>query len=155
MTFKIERLIGRENEIVLCVCGGMQTECVNTLKELIEAANAKIVLDLSEVTLANRDAAMFLAVYELKDIELRNCRCGRRAIHPRIHVEVLHGRGEQAMSDQFENEAPLQGISRRRFLGAGSAAALATRGPIVPFGHSASQGFNPANYFMHRNARQG
>jgi oxalate decarboxylase len=30
------------------------------------------------------------------------------------------------MSDQFENEAPLQGISRRSFLGAGSAAALAT-----------------------------
>jgi hypothetical protein len=34
MIFKIERLVGREHEIVLCVCGRMQIECVNTLKEL-------------------------------------------------------------------------------------------------------------------------
>jgi hypothetical protein len=27
MTFKIERLVGRENEIVLRVRGGMQIEC--------------------------------------------------------------------------------------------------------------------------------
>jgi hypothetical protein len=38
MTFKIERLVGGENEIVLRVCGGMQIECVNTLKELIKKA---------------------------------------------------------------------------------------------------------------------
>jgi hypothetical protein len=66
-------LFGGENEIVLRVCGGMQIECVNTLKELIEAENAKIVLDLSEVMLADRDAAMFLAVCRFKGIELRNC----------------------------------------------------------------------------------
>jgi hypothetical protein len=73
MIFKIERLVGRENEIVLRVCGGMQIECVNTLKELIEEENAKIVLDLSEVMPVDRDAAMFLAVCELKGVELRNC----------------------------------------------------------------------------------
>jgi hypothetical protein len=33
----------------------------------------QIALDLSEVTLADRDAVTFLAVYELKGIELRNC----------------------------------------------------------------------------------
>jgi anti-anti-sigma regulatory factor len=73
MTFRIDRLVSGENAIVLRVCGRVDIECVNTLKELIEVANAKIVLDLSEVTLANRDAAAFLAVCELKDIELRNC----------------------------------------------------------------------------------
>jgi anti-anti-sigma regulatory factor len=78
---------GRENEIVLRVRGGMQIECVNTLKELIKPENAKIVLDLSDVTLADRDAAMFLAVCELKGVELRNCRCGRRARHPRIALK--------------------------------------------------------------------
>jgi anti-anti-sigma regulatory factor len=51
----------------------MQIECVNTLKELIEEENAKIVLDLSEVMIADCDAAMFLAVCRLKGIELRNC----------------------------------------------------------------------------------
>jgi hypothetical protein len=73
MTFKIERLVGGENEIALRVCGRMQIECVNTLKQLIEEENAKIVLDLSEVMIADRDAAMFLAVCRLKGIELRNC----------------------------------------------------------------------------------
>jgi hypothetical protein len=65
MTFKIERLVGRESEIVLGVRGGMQIECVNTLKEMIKPENTKIVLDLSDVMLADRDAAMFLVVCEL------------------------------------------------------------------------------------------
>jgi anti-anti-sigma regulatory factor len=73
MTFRIDRLISEENPIVFHVCGRVDIECLNTLKELIEAENAKIVLDLSEVTLAGRDAATFLAVCELKGIELRNC----------------------------------------------------------------------------------
>jgi anti-anti-sigma regulatory factor len=73
MTFKIERLAGGETAIVLRVCGQMQIECVNTLKELIEAENAKIALDLSEITLADSDAATFLAVCEIKGLELRNC----------------------------------------------------------------------------------
>jgi hypothetical protein len=73
MTFRIDRLVSGENAIVLRVCGRVDIECVNTLKELIEVENAMIALDLSEVTLANRDAATFLAVCELKDIELRNC----------------------------------------------------------------------------------
>ena len=73
MTFRIERLVGGENAIVLRVCGRVQIECVNTLKELIEAENVEIVLDLTEVTLADGDAATFLAACELKNIELRNC----------------------------------------------------------------------------------
>jgi hypothetical protein len=73
MTFRIDRLVGGENAIVLHVCGRVDVECVNTLKDLIEAESVKIVLNLSEVTLANRDAATFLAVCELKGIELRNC----------------------------------------------------------------------------------
>ena len=73
MTFRIDRLVSEENPIVLRVCGRVDIECLNTLKDLIEAEDAKIVLDLSEVTLAGRDAATFLAVCELKGIELRNC----------------------------------------------------------------------------------
>jgi anti-anti-sigma regulatory factor len=73
MTFRIERLVAGDNDLVLRVCGRVQMECVNTIKELIEAENAKIVLDLSEVTLADGDAATFLAGCELQGIELRNC----------------------------------------------------------------------------------
>jgi hypothetical protein len=73
MSFKIEQLVSGENAIVLRVCGRMQMECVNTIKGLIERENTEIALDLTEVTLADRDAAMFLAVCELNGIELRNC----------------------------------------------------------------------------------
>jgi anti-anti-sigma regulatory factor len=73
MAFRINRLFSEENVLALHVCGRVDIECLNTLKELIEAENAKIVLDLSEVTLAGRDAATFFAVCERKDIELRNC----------------------------------------------------------------------------------
>jgi anti-anti-sigma regulatory factor len=73
MTFRIDRLVSEEDHIVFHVCGRVDIECLNTLKELIEAENVKIVLDLSEVTLAGCDAAVFFAVCELKGIELRNC----------------------------------------------------------------------------------
>ena len=73
MTFKIERLVGKENLTVLRVCGRMHIECVNTLKDLIGSESTKTVLDLSEVTLADRDAAMFLALCELEGTELKNC----------------------------------------------------------------------------------
>jgi hypothetical protein len=74
---------------VLRVCGRMQIECVNTLKELIEAENAKIVLDLSEVMLADRDAATFLAVCGLKGIALRNCPAFLREWVAKEHRKTL------------------------------------------------------------------
>ena len=46
---------------------------MNTLKELIEAADAKVVLDLSEMTLAGREVATSLAGGDFKGIELRKC----------------------------------------------------------------------------------
>jgi hypothetical protein len=73
MTFMIELLVGEGNAVVLHVCGRMDSESVHTLKELIEAENSNAVLDLSEVTLADREAATFLAVCALEGIELRNC----------------------------------------------------------------------------------
>jgi anti-anti-sigma regulatory factor len=73
MTFKIERLVGKQNATVFRVCGRVQIECVNTIKELIDAENTGIVLDLSEVTIADGDAATFFAFCELKGTELKNC----------------------------------------------------------------------------------
>jgi hypothetical protein len=58
---------------VFRVCGRVQIDCVDTIKELIEGKSAKIALDLSEVTLANRDAATFLAACERKDVGFRKC----------------------------------------------------------------------------------
>jgi hypothetical protein len=73
MSFKIERFVGEKNATVLRVCGRMNMECVNTIKKLSEKENVRITFDLSEVTIASRDAAIFLAVSELIGNELRNC----------------------------------------------------------------------------------
>jgi hypothetical protein len=54
---------------VLSVRGREDIECLNTLTELNGAESAKIVLDPSGVTLANRDATRVLAVCEFKGIE--------------------------------------------------------------------------------------
>jgi hypothetical protein len=45
--------------IVLRVCGRMQIEFVNTIKELIEMENTKAVLDLSEFTCAGHLSRAF------------------------------------------------------------------------------------------------
>jgi anti-anti-sigma regulatory factor len=73
MTFRIDRFVSGENPIVLRVSGRVDIECANTIREVVEAESTKIALDLSEVMLAGRDAVAFLAVCELKGIELRNC----------------------------------------------------------------------------------
>jgi anti-anti-sigma regulatory factor len=73
MTFRVDRRVSEENVIVLHVSGRVDVECVNTIKELIETETTMLVLDLSEVTLANRDAATFLAACERKGVGLRKC----------------------------------------------------------------------------------
>ncbi len=48
------------------VCGRMQIEFMNTIKELIEMEYTKALLDLSELTRVGDDAATFLAFCERK-----------------------------------------------------------------------------------------
>jgi hypothetical protein len=73
MTCKIERLASKGNMIVLRLCGWIQVEHVKTISELIEQETGKLALDLTEMTLVDRDVVNFLATCELKGIELRNC----------------------------------------------------------------------------------
>jgi hypothetical protein len=42
MTFRIDRFVSEGNAIVFCVCGRVQIDCVDTIKELIEGESAKI-----------------------------------------------------------------------------------------------------------------
>ena len=62
-------------EVVFKVCGRLDTENVGDLKALFssEANGRRIVLDLLELTLVDRDAVRFLEGCEADGIELRNC----------------------------------------------------------------------------------
>ncbi len=68
-----ERLASKGNMIVLRLCGWIQVEHVKTIRELIEPETGKVAVDLTEMTLIDRDVVNFLATCELKGIELRNC----------------------------------------------------------------------------------
>jgi anti-anti-sigma regulatory factor len=72
MTRKIERLVSGENSVVIRVCGRIQVEHVSTVKELIRQRGV-VVLDLTEVTLVDRDAVNLIAMCALKNVGLRNC----------------------------------------------------------------------------------
>ena len=80
MTCKIERVDSGENAVVLRVCGRIEVEHVSTIEELIGREKDVVVLDLTEVTFAQRDAVGFLADCERKGIELSP---GRRRRKPR------------------------------------------------------------------------
>lgn len=73
MTCKIERLASGENTVVLRVSGRIQSEHLGTITELVGQQIGGVALDLTQVTLVDRDVVSFLAAYELKGIELRNC----------------------------------------------------------------------------------
>lgn len=72
MTCKIEHLTA-EGVVVLRVSGHIRSEHVSILEKLIAREEGRIALDLTEITLADRDAVSHLAAWELGGVELRNC----------------------------------------------------------------------------------
>ncbi len=70
---KIQRVLN--SHVVFTLSGRMDAENVAELKELIEseAGGRRIVLELSDLTLVDRDAVRFLEHCEAQSIELENC----------------------------------------------------------------------------------
>ena len=73
MSCKIERLVDREDFVVLRVSGRIDGEHVDTIREVIAREKGGVALDLGHVILVNREAVRLLAVSEANGIELRNC----------------------------------------------------------------------------------
>lgn len=72
MTCKIEHLTAG-GVAVLSVSGHIQSEHVSIIEELLAREDSRITLDLTEITLADREAVCVLATWELRGVELRNC----------------------------------------------------------------------------------
>jgi hypothetical protein len=71
---KIHRTSGRT--IVFTISGQLDAENVNELCQLVDAepTGSGLVLDLTDLVLANRDAVRFLREYEARGrVVLRNC----------------------------------------------------------------------------------
>ena len=71
---KIHRTSGRK--VVFTVSGQLDSDTVNELCQVVEAepAGDVLVLDLTDLVLADRDAVRFLREYEARGrVALRNC----------------------------------------------------------------------------------
>ena len=76
MACKIERVLTPSGFVVFRVSGRIDRAYVEVLQELIEnekTAEARLSLDLKEVTVVSLEAVKALNVSETSGIELRNC----------------------------------------------------------------------------------
>lgn len=71
MSWKIERHI--ERVVKLCLSGQFDGDGVEALREAIKREKGPVAIDLTEVTLVDREAVRLFATSELNGIELRNC----------------------------------------------------------------------------------
>jgi hypothetical protein len=72
MVLRIERASSGQL-IILRLSGRIQSEHVEELKSQMEGYPQKIVLDLADVKLVDRDAVCFLADCEARGVELKQC----------------------------------------------------------------------------------
>jgi anti-anti-sigma regulatory factor len=104
MTCKIERLVSGENSVVIRVCGRIQLEHVSTVNELIRQEQSVVVLDLTEVTLVDRDAVNLIATCALKNVELRNCPAFLREWVAKERQRIAAGTENKASGATGDNE---------------------------------------------------
>ena len=75
MTLRIERSAKQGDVVALSLSGRIRAEELAELQRLleVEGQDRRIVLDLKEVKLVDRDAVRFLARCEANGIQLKNC----------------------------------------------------------------------------------
>ena len=73
MNFRIDRLVTAENRPVFLLSGQIDGRALATLRNLIENEPGALTIDLTDVNLVDREAVLFLARIETREIELRNC----------------------------------------------------------------------------------
>jgi hypothetical protein len=70
---KISRRETGEATVEFALSGRLQFKHVNELRELIRKEEHRVVLDLGEVNLLDREAVEFLVACEKDGVSLRNC----------------------------------------------------------------------------------
>jgi hypothetical protein len=73
MNCRIDRIVDSETLVILRVSGRITGHQVDTLRNALESESCAAVLDLKNVTLADREAVKLLARWETSGTELRNC----------------------------------------------------------------------------------
>ena len=89
MTLRID-ISDERDRVVFTLTGRIQAEQVSELQALVKSdlPDHKLVLDLKEVKLVDRDAVRFLAEIEAQGARLRNCSAFVREWISRERVEM-------------------------------------------------------------------
>jgi len=72
MSFRIENKSEGQN-VVIRLSGRIQAEGLLELEKHLESVTERIVIDMKEVTLVDREGVQFLGLCESEGMELRNC----------------------------------------------------------------------------------
>ncbi len=73
MSCRIDRAVSDDNHVVLLVSGRIKGEDVDMLRGVLEQESGRVVIDLKNVGLVDREAVKLLALSEAHGKELRNC----------------------------------------------------------------------------------
>jgi hypothetical protein len=73
MSCRIDRVVGGDDIVVLCISGRITKQDVDTIRNVIEDEASAVALDLKNVDLVDRDSVKFLAQRELNGTVVRNC----------------------------------------------------------------------------------
>ena len=92
MSCRIERVVGGDDLVVLCISGKLAGEHVDTLQNLLRQEVGALAIDLKSVSLVDREAVQFLALTEYNGTELRNCPAYVREWVTRERAEMHAGR---------------------------------------------------------------
>jgi hypothetical protein len=94
MSCRIDRVVGGDDIVALCISGRITKEDVDTLRNAIEAEASAVAFDLTNVVLVDREVVRFLAHRELNGTVLRNCPPYIREWVTRERAETMETSGD-------------------------------------------------------------
>jgi hypothetical protein len=92
MTWRMDRVVGSDDSVALCISGRITRQEVDALCGLIEEEATAVAIDLKNVVLVDREAVKFLAQREINGTVLRNC--------PPYIREWVTREGSETMGDE-------------------------------------------------------
>ena len=94
MTWRIDRVVGGDDNVALCISGRITKQEVDALRNVIEDEVSAGAIDLKNVDLVDREAVKFLAQRELNGTVLRNCSPYIREWVTRQRTEMMEKSGD-------------------------------------------------------------
>jgi hypothetical protein len=94
MSCRIDRVVGGDGLVVLCISGRITQQDVDTLRNVVRFEASMVAIDLKNVDLVDRDAVKFLAQRELDGGALRNCSPYIREWVTRKRTEMMENSGD-------------------------------------------------------------